>query len=129
MATTAGFPTAGRSYGAIMMTAYSPLSTVYEAFYATGPVAPTDSSIPTPVNCPPTGGADCWYPRRAVLGAPTLTNTGVGLLCATCEVGVASRPMQVVTYYGIVLSRPATTPPPVTFNWFTQVVPHLPPQV
>lgn len=111
-----------------MEIASSPLGAIYSSLYESGPVAPTDATVDPGADCPSSGGHACWYPRLAALGAPTFTNAGYGVDCTTCEVGVAIRTLSTAAVYGLIIARPVAVPPPVTFNWLTQVAPHLPVQ-
>ena len=59
----------------------------------------------------------CWSHRDELLGSASDPTAGVGLTCATCEMGAAFAPAGGTGSLVDLIERPAGRPPTMTFTW------------
>ena len=59
----------------------------------------------------------CWSHRDELLGSASDPSAGVGLTCATCEMGAAFAPVGGTGSLVDLIERPAGRPPAMTFTW------------
>ena len=106
------------SFGGAWGDGNDPLEADYEWMYYDGWGG--SASATTNGACTSAGSPGCWAHREELLGSAPGFNTGVGLDCATCEVGAGSFVLSVGTGVGsyvLLVQRPAGTPPATYFSW------------
>ncbi|MFI5036199.1 MAG: hypothetical protein ACHQFZ_08360 [Acidimicrobiales bacterium] len=70
------------------------------------------------VACTSSGAAGCWAHRDELLGADPGYDPGVGLTCATCEMGAGFAMVNGTSAsFADLIERPVAGQPPMTFTW------------
>ncbi len=77
------------------------------------------------VACTAANAAGCWAHRDELLGYDPGFNPGVGLTASTCEVGVGFAVLGASSSFVVLIEKPASTPPAMTFTWAADVLPYL----
>ena len=119
-------PTATRSGmgGALAYGGASTLETDYEWMYYDG-WGGSAASTPNAACSSPTAPG-CWAHRDELLGDAGTFNAGVGLHCATCEMGTGYAIVKGLSAYIDLVELPAKRPPAMYFTWAKNVLPYLP---
>lgn len=77
------------------------------------------------IACTSASAAACWAHRDQLLGYDPRFNPGVGLRCATCEMGTGFTIAGASSSYVDLVELPAASPPAMTFTWADNVLPYL----
>ena len=73
------------------------------------------------LDCTSAGSVGCWSHRDELLGQDPGYNPGVGLSCASAEVGVGFAVVGGAGSFVDLIEAPAATPPAMTFTWASEL--------
>jgi hypothetical protein len=112
-------PGIGGAWAATSSTLEADYIWMYDDGWA-GSVAATPNAA-----CTFRGAPGCWSHRDQLLGRDVPFNPGVGLHCATCEVGAGFAPFSHTSSFTVLIELPARRPPGMYFTWASNVQPFL----
>ena len=115
----AGFDALGVSaWGGSWAEGFNVLAGDYVMFYDDGWGGSSGTSN---IACTSPGDLGCWAHRDELLGSAPHYNDGVGLWCATCEMGAGYTVIQGHSSYAQLIELPAGSPPPMVFTWQSEL--------
>ena len=114
-----GYPAMGGAWSA----GFSVLAADYIWMYDDGWAGSANAT--SNIVCTSATSAGCWAHRDELLGYDPGYNPGVGLDCATAEMGVGFAVANGSGSFVDLIEQPKGTPPAMTFTWATNVVPYL----